>query len=158
MIQRIQTIYLFVAFAALIAIYFFPLADFTSEFVYYKLYLTNVKNLGAENTIDFNERIVLPVAIFNGLLALTAAISIFLYKNRRYQSKIVKLGILMNVILVALIFFVFVPLVSRSLNATADYSQYIGIYFTLISLLMLILANRSIIKDEKLVRAADRLR
>lgn len=158
MIQRIQTIYLFVAFTALVAIYFFPLADFTSEFVYYKMYLTNVKNFGSENTIDFNERIVLPVAIFNGMLALTAAISIFLYKNRRYQSKIVKLGILMNVILVALIFFVFVPLVSRSLKATADYSQYIGIYFTLISLLMLILANRNIVKDEKLVRAADRLR
>lgn len=158
MIQRIQTIYLFVAFTALVAIYFFPLADFTSEFVYYKMYLTNVKNFGSENTIDFNERIVLPVAIFNGMLALTAAISIFLYKNRRYQLKIVKLGILMNVILVALIFFVFVPLVSRSLNATADYSQYIGIYFTLISLLMLILANRNIVKDEKLVRAADRLR
>ena len=64
----------------------------------------------------------------------------------------------MNVMLIGLIFFVFSPLIGRTLNATVDYSADAGIYFPLVALLMLILANRSIMKDEKLVRSADRLR
>lgn len=158
MIQRVQSLYLLGAVAALIAIYFFPLASFFSEFSYYKFYLLKLYTPVPDATSDINELLVLPLGIFNGMIVITSIIAIFLYKNRRHQSKIVKLGILMNVILVALIFFVFSPLVGRTLNAAADYSRDGGIYFTLVSLLMLILANRSIIKDEKMVRAADRLR
>lgn len=158
MIQRIQSIYLFGAAAALIAIYFFPLASFFSEYFYYKFYLLKLTTPVPDAASDINEYMVLPLGIFNGMIVFSTIVAIFLYKNRRFQSKIVKLSILMNVILVALIFFVFSPLVGRTLNAAADYSGEWGIYFTLVSLLFLILANRSIIKDEKLVRAADRLR
>ena len=161
MLQRIQSVYLTVAFAALIAIYFFPIASFTSDFVYYKLSLTHMHKISdqsADVAATVSNNMVLPLGIFNGLITLTVLIAVFLFKNRRFQSKIVKLGILMNVILVGLIFFVFSPLIGRTLNAEVDYSSDAGIYFTLISLLMLILANRGIIKDEKLVRAADRLR
>jgi hypothetical protein len=161
MLQRIQSVYLSVAFAALIAIYFFPIASFTSDFVYYKYYLTHMLKIAdqsADVAATVNNNMILPLGIFNGLIALTVLVAVFLFKNRRFQSKIVKLGILMNVILVGLIFFVFAPLIGRTLGAAVDYSGDAGIYFTLISLLMLILANRGIIKDEKLVRAADRLR
>lgn len=158
MIQRIQSLYLFVAVAALIAIYFFPLASFFSDFAYYKFYMLKLTTPLPDAAGAINENLVLPLGIFNAFIAIVALVAIFLYKNRRFQSKIVKLGILMNVVLVALIFFVFSPLIGRNLNAVADYSKDSGIYFTLVSLVMLILANRSIQKDEKLVRAADRLR
>ncbi|MBW6492178.1 MAG: DUF4293 domain-containing protein [Lentimicrobium sp.] len=158
MIQRVQSLYLFVAAAALVAIYFFPLASFFSDLAYYKFYMLKLSTPVPDAAGSINENLVLPLGIFNGLLAVVVFIAIFLFKNRRFQSKIVKLGILMNVILVGLIFFVFAPLIGRSLNAVADYSKDSGIYFTLVSLVMLILANRSIQKDEKMVRAADRLR
>ena len=161
MLQRIQSVYLAVAVAALIAIYFFPLASFTSDFVYYKFYVSHMHKLtdqagAGATTVDSN--LVLALGVFNGMIVLVSGIAIFLFKNRRFQSKIVKLGILMNVILIGLIFFVFSPLIGRTLNAVVDYSSDAGIYFPLVALLMLILASRSIMKDEKLVRSADRLR
>ena len=158
MIQRIQTVYLTVAIAALIAIYFFPLASFFSDFSYYKFYIYKLTSAGPESVSAIRPGIVMPLGIFNGLIAVVALIAIFLYKNRKMQLRIVKLGILMNVILVGLIFFVYAPLIGKSASAVADYSKDAGIYFTLISLVMLILANRGINRDEKLIRSADRLR
>ena len=84
--------------------------------------------------------------------------SIFLYKDRITQMKIVRIAILLQIILIALIFFVYAKIIETNLAASPDYLDETGIYFTLISLVFLILANRSIMKDEKLVRSADRLR
>ena len=161
MLQRIQSVYLALAAAALIVLYFLPLASFTSDFVYYKFYISQLQQISDQSgngASMVNSNIVLALGIFNGMIVLVSIIAIFLFKNRRLQSRIVKLGILMNVMLIGLIFFVFSPLISRTLSAVVDYSGDAGIYFPLVALLMLILANRSITKDEKLVRSADRLR
>ncbi len=169
MIQRIQSVYLALAVAALIVLFFLPLASFTSDFVYYKFYVSHLDQISDQSgngAAMVNNNIVLALGVFTGLIVLVSGIAIFLYKNRRFQSKIVKLGILMNVMLIGLIFFVFLPLIGRTLNAEMNYEtiafifnlQIAVIYFPLVSLLMLILANRSIMKDEKLVRSADRLR
>ena len=161
MLQRIQSVYLAVAVAALIAVYFLPLASFTSDFVYYKFYISHLQQISDQagaGGATVGSGTVLALGIFNGMIILVCGIAIFLFKNRRFQSRIVKLGILMNVMLIGLIFFVFSPLIGRTLNATVDYSDYAGIYLPLVALVMLILANRGIIKDEKLVRSADRLR
>lgn len=161
MLQRIQSVYLALAVAALIVLYFLPLASFTSDFVYYKFYISQLQQISDQSgngASMVNGNIILALGIFNGIIILVSIIAIFLFKNRRQQMRIVKLGILMNVMLIGLTFFVFSPLISRTLNAVVDYSGDAGIYFPLVSLLMLILANRSIGKDEKLVRSADRLR
>ena len=161
MLQRIQSVYLALAVAALIVFFFLPLASFTSDFVYYKFYVSHLQEISDQSGNDaamVNNGIVMSLGVFNGIIILVSIIAIFLFKNRRFQSRMVKLGILMNVMLIGLIFFVFSPLIGRTLNAAVDYSLDAGIYLPLVSLLMLILANRSIVKDEKLVRSADRLR
>lgn len=158
MIQRIQTVYIAIASIALIALYFFPLASYLSELSYSKLYLTHLDSLtpGVEPIVK--NSVILPLAVFNGLIALIGLASIFVYKKRKLQSKIVKLCILMTIILIALIFFVYSPLVSRMTTAEANFTDGFGLYLILIAIAMFVLANRGIIKDEKLVRSADRLR
>ena len=72
--------------------------------------------------------------------------------------RIVRFAIFMEIVMIALIFFVYAKLIEVNLNASPDYLHEIGIYFPLITLVFLLLANRWIIKDEKLVRSLDRLR
>lgn len=158
MIQRKQTLFMFVAAIALLALYFIPVASFWSEMAYYKFFIHKLDLQGPVEADVFRKGLVMPLGIFNGITVLVIIISIFLFKKRRQQMRLVKLAILMNVILVGLIFFVYASLIGKTLNTTADYSGDAGIYFTLISLIMLILANRAILKDEKLVRSVDRLR
>lgn len=158
MIQRIQTVYLAAGALALIILFFFPLASFLSDISYTKFYITHLQTLtpGAEAAI--NNNLILPLAVFNGIIALVALMSIFLYKRRLFQSRMVKLCILMSIVLVGLIFFVYSPLVAKALSTEANYRDSFGLYLILIAIVMFVLANRGIMNDEKLVRSADRLR
>jgi hypothetical protein len=72
--------------------------------------------------------------------------------------KVVRLAILLEIVLIALIFFIYAKIIETNLMVSPEYLDEAGIYFPLIALIFLILANRSILKDEKLVRSIDRLR
>jgi len=89
-----------------------------------------------------------------GLLAIIGY-AIFRFKQRLHQLKLVKIGIFLNIILVAGIFLNYFKFFT---NAQIGSELGLGSYFPLISLVMLVVANRYILKDEKLVRSADRLR
>ncbi|HLN53071.1 MAG TPA: DUF4293 domain-containing protein [Lentimicrobium sp.] len=158
MIQRIQSVYLFLAVMALVVLYFFPVASFLSEISYYKFYITNLKPLTPGAEAPVSNSLIMPLGIFNGIIAAIALMSIFLYKKRIFQSRMVKLAILMTIILIALVFFVYTPLISKATGAEAKYDDSFGIYISLIAIVMLVLANRGIMHDEKLVRSANRLR
>ena len=134
------------------------MASFWSEQAYYKFFIYKLELQGPLEADIFRKNLVMPLGIFNGIIILVIFISIFLFKKRRQQMRLVKLSILMNVILVGLIFFVYASLIGKTLNTSADYSGDVGIYLPLICLIMLILANRGILNDEKLVRSVDRLR
>lgn len=158
MIQRIQSVYLALGAIALIVLFFFPLASFLSDVAYTKFFITHLQVLtpGVEPAVS--NTLILPLAVFNGIIAVVAFLSIFLFKRRLFQSRMVKLCILMSIILIALIFFVYSPLISRALSVEANYRESFGLYLVLIAIVMFVLANRGILKDEKLVRSADRLR
>ncbi|MGE5382670.1 MAG: DUF4293 domain-containing protein [Omnitrophica WOR_2 bacterium] len=158
MIQRIQSVYLAIAAIALLVLYFFPVASFFSEFSYCKLYITHLVSLTPGVDPVISNTLIMPLGVFNGITAIIAFVSIFIYKKRLLQAKMVKLCILMTVVLISLIFFVYSPLVSRSLRTEANFVDGYGLYFILIAFLMFVLANRGIMKDERLVRSADRLR
>ncbi len=158
MIQRVQSVYLAIASIALIVLFFLPVASYLSDFSYNKLYITHLVSLTPGVDPVMSGMQLMPLGIFNGIIILVTLLSIFVYKKRILQSKMVKLSILMTVILISLIFFVYSPMVSRLTGAEANYSDGYGLYLILIAFLMLVLANRGIMKDEKLVRSADRLR
>ena len=158
MIQRIQSVFLLMAFLAAIALFFYPLAGIYSNLTAYKFYIYELKNMVPGEVSRFTFMTTFPLLLLNVIIAVLSIICIFLYKSRVRQAKIVRLAILLEIILIALVFFVYASIIEENLNASPDYMDEAGIYFPLISLIFLILANRYIMKDEKLVRSVDRLR
>jgi hypothetical protein len=158
MIQRIQTVYLFLAAVCAAAMFFFPVASFLSDMTYQKLFITGLVNMAPGQPAAIERSVVLPLAAVGVLMFVLAMVAIFAYKKRNLQLKLVKGGILATIIMIAGIFFLYAPLIEKKLSIIPDYTGEIGIYFPLISLVFFILANRAITRDDKLVKSLDRLR
>jgi hypothetical protein len=158
MIQRIQSVFLFLAFLAALAVFFFPLAGVYSDLVAYKFYIYEFKNMVPGEPSLFSFMTTFPLLLLNIIVAGLSVTCIFLYKNRVRQAKLVRLAILLEIALIALVFFMYASIIERNLHVTPDYLDEAGMYFPLISLIFMIIANRFIMKDEKLVRSVDRLR
>ncbi|MEZ0004849.1 hypothetical protein ABH942_000192 [Flavobacterium sp. 28YEA47A] len=136
MIQRIQTIYLVIAFIIMGNLPFvFPLE--TSS--------TGVKTFAADHLVD--------ISLFT-LSALLSLITIFLFKNRKLQFVLCRLNIILNLILLGL--FVYHSLSLSGEVATSK--KGIGMFLPIFSIVFLVLANKAIKKDEDLVKSVDRLR
>ncbi|MCU0450922.1 MAG: DUF4293 domain-containing protein [Bernardetiaceae bacterium] len=157
MIQRIQTVFLFLVMVALVLMLFFPLwqkqqaatqqmAEFTV------LSLTHQKagqTVVAKNTIY--------LAIMAGVGMVLAAMSLFSYKNRHLQVRINLLNTL--VLAVMLLAAAFLSLQGEKFFEPAVRGQYgLGFYMPGLALVFNALATRFIRRDEALVRSADRLR
>ena len=158
MIQRIQTVYLFLAAACSVALFFFPVVSFLSDLTYQKLFITGLVNMAPGSPAAMAPSLIFPLAGVGALMAIMAFAGIFTFKKRGLQLRLVMFGILFTVIMIAGIFFLYVPLIEKKLSIVPDYSGGIGIYFPLIALVLFILANRAIRRDDKLVKSLDRLR
>lgn len=137
MIQRIQTIWLFLIAVLSVLLIFMPVAEkINFEFV-------------SAFPID------LLFAVENGLIAVLSIIAIFLYKNRPAQIK------LCYTVLFVLIFSCLTigyDLWTSVGNTEANIVYKIPMSFPILSIVLDILAINAIKKDEKLVRSLDRLR
>ena len=137
MLQRIQTIYLLLAFIATGVLPFFI-----------PLWTMN----------DGKEFLFMQNQVYVGLLGLSTTltlVSIVSYKKRQNQFVMGRLNIILNLILLGLF-------VYRSLNLsgeTATVSEKgIGMFLPIVAIVLLVLANKAIKKDEDLVKSVDRLR
>jgi len=136
MIQRIQTVYLLLA------------AGFSAGLIFvFHLWITseNVKVFAMDELLYFG--------LFLGSAALSL-LSIFMFKNRKFQFVLGRLNIILNFILLGL-------LVYQSLNVSGEAlvsEKGIGIFLPILSIVLLVLANKAIKKDEDLVKSVDRLR
>lgn len=148
MIQRIQSLYLFIAFVAYIALFFLPVASFqTTESLF---------NFGSVISSPDAKLIIYPVlVIVLAAIACLVFVTIFLFKKRTIQIRLTTIALLLNVLYIGALFF-FADRIDNQLSTTPVYDA--GMYITLIPLVFLVLATRSIKKDEKLVRSTDRLR
>ena len=96
-----------------------------------------------------------PLTILTILIIILTTYSISRFRNRMHQIKLNKITILLNVFLIAAVFLEYPKLMT---NANIELDLSTGAYFPLVSLVLLVVANRYIMKDEKLVRSVDRLR
>lgn len=158
MIQRIQTVYLSLAFIAIGLLFAFPLAQFFSETGTYIFSITGLKNMVPGEPNAFNSMIFLPLIVVSIGIALLALFTIFQYKKRLLQIKLTNFGVFGSIALIMSIFFLYIPMIEKKINIVPDYLNSIGIYLPLIALVFTVMANRAIKRDEKLVRSADRLR
>ncbi len=140
MIQRIQTLYLFIAFiAAGVLPFVFPLWTTTNGGHYYF-----IRNLGY-------------VALF-GLSTTLSVISILTYKNRKKQFVMGRLNIILNLVLLGLFIYQFLNVSGETDPALKVSEKGIGVILPIVSIVFLSLANKAIKKDEDLVKSVDRLR
>jgi len=156
MIQRIQSLYLFVVAVACTLLFFFPMIDYIDPGKgTYKLFATGMKSYSdLPGLLFFWE--TLPLLVLVSVSLVMALITIFLYKKRRIQFQLVNINILLNVVLVALVFLLYSRIFENRLQIPSNYQ--FGMYIPLISLVFLVLASRSIRKDDSLVKSSDRLR
>ena len=136
MIQRIQSIYLLLVALFMIALF---------------IWFPQFSTLDGEVILQKMDLLVI-IPIFASVLL--AIISIFKYSNRQTQFVLNRLNSLVIFILLGV--FVYVPL---SVSGETQVSEKgIGLFFPIISIVFLVLANKAIKKDERLVKSVDRLR
>ena len=146
MIQRIQSIYLFLAAAAGFGMLALPFATTASS--------VTTSSLFADASYNVNDNIGLLVLFaVAGAMALAA---IFLFNKRSVQMKIAQFSIVANVVglVLAIILFWQDGLISSDVAV----NDGVGAYLPFAFLLFGILALRAIGKDDKLVKSMDRLR
>jgi hypothetical protein len=155
MLQRIQTLYLSGAIISCILLFFFPIANYTYEILNYKLFVTGMRYMEQNTTIDF--WVTSPMLFLLICSVLLSIVSIFTFKKRRLQLLFVNINILFTIILVALIFLYYSDHYFREIVKDKPSYQF-GCFIPLISLVFLVLAFRAIRKDEALVKSSERLR
>lgn len=135
MIQRIQSIYLLLAAVATgILIFLFPLYGYEG-----KVYAT------------LDDPIFTTMAVLSTLISL---FSIFRYKNRRQQVVSGRINIIINFVLLGFILYLYFTTIQEAPQGHLD----LGSFMPLVAVILIAMANRAIMKDEELVRSADRLR
>lgn len=157
MIQRIQTVYLFLVVVINSLLLFIPLANINFSVLGEASYsLTSFRGTGATPEVILSPSLLL---IFEAIIiALLALITIFLYNKRRIQIRLCTLNIFLNIGLILSIFFYLEKYVENTYGKVIIIDYKAGAYLPAISLFLLFLALRGVKKDEALVRSADRLR
>ncbi|MCK5846283.1 MAG: DUF4293 domain-containing protein [Bacteroidales bacterium] len=156
MIQRVQSIYLAIVFILIAVMSFLPVVVFhVGDAVFYMniFRFEGVQNLSFANELPN----IWPLPILSALLAVLSVASIFRYSNRKQQMNINMIAMLINFGLLAGIFY-YSDLVSKLDIITAKPTYDVAAFFPIVTVLLIILANRNIRKDEKLVRESERLR
>jgi hypothetical protein len=143
MIQRIQTIYLLLA--SIVSgglIFVFNLWNTIKEKIF---------------VVDLFSREVFTLKVIPFMFIMSAILSlvtIFLFKNRKLQFVIGRIIIMINLFLLGLLIYL-------SLNLSGETSvseKGIGMFLPILAILLVVLANKAIKKDEDLIKSVDRLR
>lgn len=135
MLQRIQSVYLFICILLSGVLPFF-------------IKIWSVDKLDVYAT---DNKLYIGLFLISAVLA---AISIFSFKKRQNQFVINRLNMILNFIIIGL-------LVYHSLNlpgGTQVSENGIGMFLPIFSIIFLALANKAIKKDEDLVKSVDRIR
>lgn len=139
MIQRIQSVWLFLATA--LSGSTFQLPFYSGDWLKDKLPNTMVP-LYAQTTLTDT--------ILTIITALIALAAIFLYKNRKLQLKVTYTGLVMALGLLVYYF------IQTTQFKHGGFSPWSVLYFAII--ICLLLAARGINKDEKIIKSMDRFR
>mgnify|MGYP000123757552 FL=1 len=143
MIQRIQTVYLLLA----------SIISGVLIFVF-NLWKSIKKDIFALDLLNSESLMLKIIPILFLVSAILAFVAIFIFKNRKLQFVIGRLTILINLILLGLLIYV-----SLTLPGEASVSEKgIGMFIPILAILLVVLANKAIKKDEDLVKSVDRLR
>ena len=177
MIQRKQTIFLLLAVCALAMCFVFPVAKFEAEAPLgmpvtgqFRMIPKDVPETISQilngEPVEIGQRGYVktwPLVALTIAAGVIALVSIFMYKNRIRQMRVVAVGFLLGVIDLFLIFIwavdSFVEQATRAMACTnVEVTYGVATWAIIAAVVLMFLAQRFIKKDEEKVRAADRLR
>ena len=144
MIQRIQSIYLFIATllsGGLIFIVNLWISEQGTKFFVMDSFNTESLLLKVMTVLFF-------------VSALLTFVAILKFKNRQLQFVLGRLAILTNFILLGIVVYF-----SQNLSGEINVSEKgIGLLIPILTIVFVVIANKAIKKDEELVKSVDRLR
>lgn len=155
MIQRIQSIWFFLAALVLVLMIFLPIASKTVDGSEAQIYTNGLHHfLEGKNGKVLNVEVFLPLLITNIVIALICFINIFNFRKRSTQKRI---AIVTIILIIGFAFWCSVY--AKELPGGIEGAGFgIGAYLPAIAILFIVLAIFGINKDERLIRSAERLR
>jgi len=148
MIQRIQSLYILLSAILMGLLFALPFAEIIQN---NELYVFSFRGIVTQGTV---EETGLSLALFIGLIMLLHVYTLFCYKKRILQIRLLVFSILLLIGLFGLFYF----FTYYTFGDTANISFKIAVVFPLIAVILDYLAIRSIGKDEALIRSVDRIR
>ncbi len=150
MIQRIQSVYLLLIALFYSLMLFLPIATF-SDYTYSVWSIKDSSGLGTIPTYYLGLLAVIIVGV--------SFFTLFKFKNRPLQNKLCVVMFVLILIFLSLMFFVYPEFViAKMIGSEIQINYSIFSFFGVLPLAFVMLANKAIQKDEKLVKSADRLR
>ena len=153
MIQRIQTLYMFIAIILMLVLFFLPLADILSAED--QLYVFRFDGLYYAGHDTVYVQTIPPIILLAVIVGINF-FSLFLYRRRIIQMRINFINMLLMLGYVGLVVF-YVQDFSYRLNAQVVTYKIFNA-FPFIAAVFMYLAIRAIGKDEALIRSIDRIR
>jgi hypothetical protein len=147
MIQRIQTVYILLSAILIGLLFSLPFAEIAFND---QLYLFDIRGIVRNDTVQENG---LPLALLTGLILLLHVYTLFIYKKRILQIRILIFTILLMVGLFGLFYFF-----TYYAFDDAQISFKMTVIFPLVAVILDYLAIRNIGKDEALIRSINRIR
>ena len=150
MIQRVQTLYLLAIVALGIALIWLPVVQLVTPEEASELHIWELTALGGAPLQG-----LWGLFVTTALIPLLAFIDIFLYKKRLLQAR---LNIFLALLCLGYYGVLAIYIWQAKLALGVDWHILPWASFPLVCLILTMMATRAILRDEALVRAADRIR
>lgn len=152
MLQRIQTVYLGLAFILLGLMVWLPLAEISVGATVYSFSVKGIVNEATGNMLQSG----LPLIVMLAIALVLQMFIIYGYKNRIRQMRLSTFNIILMLGMIGLFFYF---KYASFKEMTVDFVSYrVALVFPVVAAILNYLAIRSIGKDEALVRSIDRIR
>lgn len=157
MIQRIQSVFLALIFILGALLFVSPVLSFTSYEASFTMNAYSTFNVADHLVVSKN----IGIGAMQGIIALLALVTIFLFKKRQLQIKLCKLNLLLIALQIAAIVF-YIDVAKEAISPKSPGDVVIGLemgfFIPMLAFVLTYLSIWFIKKDEKLIRSADRLR
>lgn len=153
MIQRIQSVYLFVAAALTCCLFGLPYASIGNKILTFNVTVFHL----SPAVPGMQASTMLPLTAITICAALLCVITIFLFGNRTRQIKIVRLNIMLQIV-VLLGMAAYCVGLQHSIGMGTSFSPRFASAIPVVNIILLVMAYKGIKADDDLVKSADRLR
>ena len=161
MIQRRQTIFMFLSAIVSVLLFFVALASFSNDDFVMRFTIYGIEN--PIDSIELSKPSTWPMVIMAVLMTCIPVFTALKYKKRELQVKLCHLDMLLNVVFLGLVLLYFESDLLKVIESVEEDkivldSYYYGMSIPVVNLILQIFAVRGVKKDIELLKSVDRLR